>query len=593
MALCICLLLTTGAWAHVGVHPSVHDTVAGALERFKGQFSPEELANLTLEQSLGALTEDERHILGSEHITFRVNTPVEVFVIKDVRLKDEPFWLRESGFKSTALRIQVGKREFDVWKKAFDEGAVGLGVNSLSGAGEHYFVGLRPQDAAAALTVTEIYPGGHTLGKLDEGAMPYADEDNTITSLPAELKGLVLLRGLDERADAGKIVNVFRLTSYPSSATPDHVVLTWSGDPQTTQTIQWRTNASAAKGAVAYLKKSDHDRFTPKSPTVVAAETQRLETPDVVNDPVVNRHTAVLSGLEPGTTYVYAVGDGTDEGWSALTEFTTAPAGDEPFSFIYMGDAQNGLERWGSLVHNAFRSRPDAAFYIMAGDLVNRGGERDDWDLFFENAQGVFDRRQVVPAIGNHECQGGEPKLYLDHFALPKEGPEGIAPERAYAVRYSNALLLVLDSNLPAESQAAWAEQQLADSKATWKFVVYHHPAYSSAANRDNSGVLDIWTPIFDKYHVDLALQGHDHAYLRTYPMKNKQRVSSPAEGTIYIVSVSGQKFYEQAPHDYTEVGMTNTATYQVLDIQISRDRMVYRAYDLEGKLRDEFVIEK
>jgi len=36
---------------------------------------------------------------------------------------------------------------------------------------------------------------------------------------------------------------------------------------------------------------------------------------------------------------------------------------------------------------------------------------------------------------------------------------------------------------------------------------------------------------LFDKYHVDMALQGHDHAYLRTYPMNNQERVDSPQKG--------------------------------------------------------------
>ena len=52
--------------------------------------------------------------------------------------------------------------------------------------------------------------------------------------------------------------------------------------------------------------------------------------------------------------------------------------------------------------------------------------------------------------------------------------------------------------------------------------------------------------------------------------MKGQQRVKSPKEGTVYIISVSGTKMYAQGKHDYTEVGMTNVATYQVLDIQIS-----------------------
>src|SRR5437870_4003891 len=54
------------------------------------------------------------------------------------------------------------------------------------------------------------------------------------------------------------------------------------------------------------------------------------------------------------------------EGWTAPAEFTTAPAGAAPFSFIYMGDAQNGLDRWGVLLQKAYRSRPDAAFYLLA-----------------------------------------------------------------------------------------------------------------------------------------------------------------------------------------------------------------------------------
>ena len=71
-----------------------------------------------------------------------------------------------------------------------------------------------------------------------------------------------------------------------------------------------------------------------------------------------------------------AVGDGSPNGWTEAAEFTTAPSGAAPFAFIYMGDAQNGLDRWGVLLHNAYRARPDAAFYLMAGDLVNRGAER-------------------------------------------------------------------------------------------------------------------------------------------------------------------------------------------------------------------------
>lgn len=587
------ILTAVAAQAHVGPHPSVHDTVAGIIERMKKDLSEYQLKKLDLGQIEELLTPAEHHVLSREHISFRVNIPVTVSIVRDTSLKAEPFWLREGGFQSTGVVVSQGRRTFDVWEKDFPAGSVGLGASSLSGSGNHYFVLLQPRAFDRILEVTDLYPGQLRVAPFKPGVKPYVDRDEQVTSVPPQLEHRTLLRTAWKWTEATKLLNLFRWTEHPSSARPDHVMLTWSDDPRTTQTIQWRTSTATAAGMVAFQKKAHFNRFNPAPLRRVTAATERLVTPWLLNDPIIHRHTAVLRGLEPGTTYVYAVGDGTPEGETELAEFTTAPAGVAPFSFTYMGDAQNGLHRWGTLLRNAFRERPDAAFYIMAGDLVNRGAERDDWDCLFENAAGIYDRRQLVPVIGNHECQGGHPTLYLKQFTLLTNGPPALEPERVYAFEYSNALFLILDSNLKPELQTAWLEEQLSRTKATWKFVVYHHPAYSSAVNRDNKDLREKWAPLFDKYHVDMALQGHDHAYLRTYPMKNERRAASPKEGTVYIVSVSGTKMYEQEQRDYTEFGLTNVATYQILDIQISGDRLVYRAYDIDGKLRDELIITK
>ena len=580
--------------AHVGNHPSLHDTVAGVVERLRHARNPAELRALTLSQVEGFLTAEEREILGSEHLSFRVNVPVTVSVIRYTKSGEEPFWLKGRGFQPTTLRLKVGEDlEFDVWQKDFPAGWVGLGVNSLTGGGRHYFVAVAGTTSTEKLEISELYPGSFRLATLEVGERSYVDDDDRIKSVPTELRGQALVRTENARREAARLVNLFRITEHPGSARADDVILTWAGDPRTTQSIQWRTGTKVKRGFVTYQKKATFHRFQPASFKRVKAETGRWKNPTIANDPEMHWHTVNLTWLEPDSTYVYSVGDGTKEGWTELAEFTTAPDGVKPFSFVYMGDAQNGLDRWGTLVQNAFRDRPDAAFYIMAGDLVNRGAERDDWDSLFYNARAVYDRRQLVPAIGNHECQGGHPTLYLKYFNLPTNGPAGVELERVYAFEYSNAQFIVLDSNLSPESQTAWLEEQLAKTKATWKFVTYHHPAYSSVPKRDNKKLREAWTPLFDKYHVDFALQGHDHAYLRTYPMKGNKRAASPKEGTVYVVSVSGTKMYEQDKRDYTEFGMTNVATYQVLDIQISGNRLVYRAYDIDGKLRDELVIEK
>jgi hypothetical protein len=380
-----------------------------------------------------------------------------------------------------------------------------------------------------------------------------------------------------------------RTTAFPLSVEPDQVCLTWSGDPRTTQTIQWRTSPKVDDGVVLYRDKSSQtNEYTEKT-----AARSEVEDPGTSNDPVNHRFTAALDGLAPGTAYTYRVGAG--ETWSEWSEFTTAPQTATPFSFLYLGDPQLGLDTWGRMLHAACERHPAAAFCVVAGDNVNRGNNRDEWDNLFQAARGVFDRRPYVPALGNHDCAKEEgPRLYLSLLTLPENGPREIGPERAYSFEYGNALFVVLDSNSPPEAQRPWLEQQLQSTKATWKFAVYHHPAYSSAPRRDNVEVRESWGSLFDQYHVDMALQGHDHGYLRTKPMRAGQEVASPAEGTVYVVSVSGTKLYDVEQHEYAAKSIEHLSTYQVIDIETrDENKLTYRAYDMDGTLQDELVIVK
>lgn len=587
------LIASTTAFAHVGDHPSIQDTMAGILQRLTSTLSHEELKSIDVDRAKALITEEELHILGTEYLTFTVNVPVTVHVFRDADQREIPFWLESRDFARTDISARADGEEFEAWTKDFDAGFVGLGIQGFEGDSDQYFVALTPQNAGETVEVTDFYPGQHKVSDLVEGRLIYVDDIGSgLEEVPEELEGAMMVRTIQERSDEFQLVNLFRTTLYPATQKPDQVTLTWSDDPKTTQTVQWRTSPQVETGIVRFGLKDAITKGTAPEYETVTAEMSVLEDEMLVNDPINHRFTATMRELAPDTTYAYQVG--ADDGWSPWYEFTTAPAGDVPFTFIYMGDAQNGLDTWGKLAHNAFRAKPDAEFYVMAGDLVNRGIERDDWDSFFHNAAGIYDRRQLVPAIGNHEDQGEEgPWMYLDVFDLPDNGPSEIDNERAYSIEYSNALFVVLDTNTSIPAQTEWLEEQLASSDATWKFVVYHHPAYSSAPRRDNPTIRKYWTPLFDKYQVDLALQGHDHAYLRTYPMKGEEAVDSAEDGTIYIVSVSGTKYYDQDPREYTAFGMTNVSTYQVLDIRIDGDTLTYKAYDMNGDVRDEFVIEK
>src|SRR5438874_2504239 len=54
-----------------------------------------------------------------------------------------------------------------------------------------------------------------------------------------------------------------------------------------------------------------------------------------------------------------------------------------------------------------------------------------------------------------------------------------------------------------------------------WIIVIYHRPAYTSpSVHSADIALRDLYHPLFEKYHVDLVLQGHNHAYERSYPIE-------------------------------------------------------------------------
>ncbi len=584
------VLVSTLSGVCLAADPPVDATVDRIVERFLASMPADTLVALRPGDYAARLTAAEREFFATGYWTLAVDRPVTVTIFRSLRQPVAPYWLAERGFELTGDRAVVYGRQFEAWSRDFDAGSIGLGVHGFADHGRHYFAVISSRDGEP-VTITDVAPAVTELQSFELGTRAYLDEEAALLdSIPQALVGDTFLVGARRRAKATELYGLFRKTPYPSSTDPDLVALTWSEDPRTTQTIQWRTSPEVRDGVVRYRIAGTRAEWT-----VRIARTTTLRDQYVLNDPVNMRYTVVLRGLMPGTRYEYVVGSPAAGTWTEPVDFTTAPDGDVPFTFVYMGDPQSGLDVWGAALRKLAAEHAEVRFYVIAGDLVNRGNQRDDWDSFFHNAQEVFSRRPLVPAIGNHEYQGVHgPWMYLRIMTLPENGPELVGPEHSYALRYSSALVVSLDSNQPPEDQVDWLDDRLGGTDATWKFATFHHPLYSSYPRRDNVVLRRLWGAVFDRHHLDLALQGHDHAYLRTFPMYAEQRVDSPAEGTISVVSMSGLKMYSQGENQpYRQVGFTRVPTFQVIDVTTDPARLEYRAYDHSGEIRDEFTIEK
>lgn len=386
-----------------------------------------------------------------------------------------------------------------------------------------------------------------------------------------------------------------------NSATPDtprQIVLTWSLDPRTTQTISWKTDEQAENSRVQYAEYSTGG-FAAMAAANVLADTQLFAgSPEEVW-----LHRVTLTGLKPGTRYMYRVGSG--ETWSASYSFKTAPANSNAFEFLVFGDSQSiDYSVWQMTLHNARRTHPNAAFFTNVGDLVDVGQDMAQWNAWFAGGEDVLATLSTMPITGNHETYTPErvfslPELFVRQFRLPENGPADMRG-RVYSFDYGNVHFVMLDSQASEEARLApdmlkqqrqWLAEDLAAADKPWKLVFLHKPLYNSAMARDNEELRRSLVPVMDQYGVDVVFSGHEHVYARTFPLL--QGEVSPLGGTIYVTSGrSGTKTYPKL-----EAGGWHEFFYNPLEepiyltVEMMGDTLTIKAFKQNGEQVDAWTL--
>lgn len=370
---------------------------------------------------------------------------------------------------------------------------------------------------------------------------------------------------------------------------PDRIVLSWDGDPATSQAVTWRTDLSAGP-TLAQIARADHGPKFVSAAATVQGESTTLET----DLSPARYHSVRFTGLQPSTLYVYRVGDGVN--WSEWLQFRTASNRPEPFRFLYFGDAQNDVKSlWSRVLRQAYLTAPDARFLIHAGDLINRANRDGEWGEWFGAAGWMNGMIPVVPTPGNHEYEAGSDQVrrlsrhWRPQFTLPQNGPRGLE-ETAYSLDYQGVRIVSLNSNEKQAEQVEWLEERLRDNPNRWTVLTFHHPLFSTARGRDNRRLRELWLPIIERYRVDLVLQGHDHTYGRSN-LQTGVNIHAPDTGTVYVVSVSGPKMYNLDRQSWMERAAEDTQLYQV--IEVDGGRLRYEARTPTGDVYDRFELRK
>jgi acid phosphatase type 7 len=378
---------------------------------------------------------------------------------------------------------------------------------------------------------------------------------------------------------------------------PDRVILNLTADPLHSVAVNWRTSADIKEGTVEVAEATDGPEFKASGRSITAATEYLVVNREGEPEVNANYHSAVIDDLEQGKRYVYRVG--AEPYWSEWYQIEM-PLENGPVSFIYFGDAQNDVKSmWSRVIREAYHTIPKVDFMLHAGDLINRHDRDVEWGEWFYAGSFIH---AMVPAMmtpGNHEYKDVvlSPQ-WRPQFNLPKNGPAGLE-ETCYVIDFPQMKVVSLDAEQIDESehfrnlQALWLDSILSNDPKKWTVITFHYPVFSTNPDRDNLTLRESFKPLFDKHHVDLVLQGHDHAYGRgmVNNIATGASVRDGRSGTMYVVSVSGPKMYDISDDKWMERRAANTQLFQV--IRVSGDTAAYKAYTAKGELYDAFDLVK
>lgn len=304
----------------------------------------------------------------------------------------------------------------------------------------------------------------------------------------------------------------------------------------------------------------------------------------------------LLDGLDAGSPYFYQLllrdDQGQELGSDVLSFQTAAPRG-TPVAFAILSDTQDNPEVSRVLADHIWEQRP--GFLVHPGDLTGTGSLKGDWtDEFFPGMGGLLSRVTMYPVLGNHEQDA---RHYYRYFSLP-------APEYFYGFSQGDVDFFMIDTNRsvsPDSEQYRWLAKALEQSDAPWKIVVHHHPPYSS----DENDYGDTWTGIgargdvrvrpltalYDRFDVDLVLNGHIHSYERTWPIEGGRAV--PEGGVVYTITGGGGGGLETPGPTRPDFNNTVRRGHHYCMVRVNGGTLEFFAYDLQNRLFDHMTLEK
>lgn len=245
-----------------------------------------------------------------------------------------------------------------------------------------------------------------------------------------------------------------------------------------------------------------------------------------------------------------------------------------PFQFAVIGDSRDGEKVYTQFIQRILERKPDLIIHL--GDMITKPHEKE-WHTFFELSKPIS--LPFFPVVGNHDVGGtvrGE-EMYRKQFLLP----EG---KTYYAFRAGGGLFIVLDSEKGQgkiiDDQWSWLKDILSFSDDEFKLVFLHRPLFLPMDSLKLGKGMDKYPfdrddlhRLFLKTKVKAVFTADDHRYDR----RGKNNI-------FYLITGGGG-----APISALK---ERGGFFHYVWVSVQKGKMEVEVVDLEGQIRDRFVIE-
>lgn len=253
-------------------------------------------------------------------------------------------------------------------------------------------------------------------------------------------------------------------------------------------------------------------------------------------------------------------------GQSQLHTFITPPLPGQPTTLAFVGDLGQTDNSMRTIL--AMSQTPDLSQILIAGDVSYANSEPTRWNSWFDLiCDPLASSVPLHVAAGNHEIECDEHNYdifvpYENYFRNPNRIRSAVMEpvDKHYRKRlwnrscstpsafqgvydYGNSFysfihglvhVIVLNSytdSTEGSPQYTWLETELSQhfnrSQTPWLVISFHAPLYTTFRGHVNEipalRMKAAMEPMFRQFGVNLIINGHDHAYMRTHPVYQGQ----------------------------------------------------------------------